>query len=131
MKSRTFFRIFGSAVGLMLTAALAIQLTGMFSGGKLLAKQTQGYQAVLLDNNQVYYGKLTGLGSDYPVLTDVFYIQTAVNQETKQASNVLLKRGKEWHGPDRMLLSARHIIMIEPVNPGSTVANLIDQASRK
>jgi hypothetical protein len=131
MKSRTFLRIFGSAVGLMLTAALAIQLTGVFSVGKLLAKQTQGYQAVLLDNNQVYYGKLTGLGSDYPTLTDVFYVQTAVNQETKQSSNVLLKRGKEWHAPDRMLLSARHIIMVEPVNAGSTVANLIDQASRK
>lgn len=131
MKSRTFLRLIGSAAGLMLAAAIAIQLTGMFSAGRLLAKQTQGYQAVLLDNNQVYYGKLTGLGSDYPTLSDVFYIQTAVNPETKQTSNVLLKRGKEWHGPDKMLISARHIIMVEPVNPGSTVANLIEQAGKK
>jgi len=65
------------------------------------------------------------------VLTDVFYIQTTINQETKQQSNILLKRGKEWHAPDKMILNARHIIMIEPVTAGSKVANLIAQANMK
>jgi hypothetical protein len=96
----------------------------------MLGRQTPGYQAVLLDNNQVYYGQLTGLGTAYPVLTNVFYVQAVVNPQTKQQSNILLKRGKEWHGPDKMLLNASHIVMVEPVTSGSTVASLINQANK-
>jgi hypothetical protein len=102
-----------------------------FSPERALAAKSKGYQAVLLDNNQVYFGKVADLETDYPVLTDVFYIQTSVNQETKQQSNILVKRGKEWHAPDKMVLNSRHIIMIEPVTAGSTVAKLIAQASGK
>ncbi len=91
----------------------------------------EGYQAVLLDNNQVYFGKLSGLGTPYPVLTDVFYIQARMNPETKQTSNVLLKRGKEWHAPKLMRLNNSHIIMVEPVSKGSDVANLIAQAANQ
>ena len=102
-----------------------------FSPERALAAKAKGYQAVLLDNNQVYFGKVADLNTDYPVLTDVFYIQTTVNQETKQQSNILVKRGKEWHAPDKMVLNARHIIMIEPVTDGSMVAQLIAKAAGK
>jgi hypothetical protein len=102
-----------------------------FSPNRALRAKARGYNAVLLDNNSVYFGKVADLGADYPVLTDVFYIQSTVNQETKQQSNILVKRGKEWHAPDKMILNARHIIMIEPVTEGSTVAKLIDRANGK
>ncbi len=113
------------------TAASLLMLQACGTVTRAATPETPGYNAVLLDNNQVYFGKLSGLGSDYPVLTDVFYIQTAVNPDTKQQSNVLLKRGKEWHAPDRMMLSKQHIIMVEPVTAGSTVAKLIEQAEKK
>ena len=119
-----------SAAALVIVVLATLTITGALSSS-LFAKPMPGYQAVLLDNSQVYYGQLTGLNSDYPVLTNVYYVQTAVNQETRQASNILLKRGKEWHAPDRMLLSARHIIPIEPVTPGSTVAKLIQLGNQK
>jgi hypothetical protein len=115
------------AVAVVALGALAF----WFSPERVMAAKTRGYQAVLLDNNQVYFGKMADLNTDYPVLTDVFYIQTSVNQETKQQNNILLKRGKEWHAPDKMVLNARHIIMIEPVTDGSTVAKLIAQAGSK
>ena len=83
------------------------------------------YQAVLLTNGQVYYGKLEGLGSAYPVLNDVYYVQVGVDTGTKQTKSVLLKRGNEWHAPDRMVLNANHILLVEPVTPGSRVARLI------
>jgi hypothetical protein len=102
-----------------------------FSPERALHATARGYNAVLLDNNSVYFGKVADLGTDYPVLTDVFYIQSTVNQETKQQSNILVKRGKEWHAPDKMVLNARHIIMIEPVTEGSTVAKLIARANGK
>ena len=87
---------------------------------------TTPYSAVLLDTGQLYYGKLVNGGSSFPELTDVYYIQSQVNQETKAVTSVLVRRGNEWHGPDRMLLNERHIVLIEPVGTSSKVAQLIE-----
>jgi len=87
---------------------------------------TTNYSAVLLDNGNIYYGKLTSAGASFPELTDVYYIQSQVNQETKAVTSVLVRRGNEWHGPDRMFLNERHIVLIEPVGMGSKVAQLIE-----
>jgi len=87
---------------------------------------TTPYSAVLLDTGQLYYGKLANGGSAFPELTDVYYIQNQVNQETKAVNNVLVRRGNEWHGPDRMFLNSRHIVLIEPVGTNSKVAQLIE-----
>lgn len=126
MQKKNMFVAAGAAI-----AVVAVLLAlNFFAPTAMLGRQTPGYQAVLLDNNQVYYGQLTGLGTAYPVLTNVFYVQAVVNPQTKQQSNILLKRGKEWHGPDKMLLNASHIVMVEPVTSGSTVASLINQANK-
>lgn len=87
---------------------------------------TTPYAAILLDSGQVYYGKLANAGSNFPELTDVYYIQNSVNQETKAVTSVLVRRGNEWHGPDRMFLNQRHIVLIEPVGANSKVAQLIE-----
>ena len=92
---------------------------------------TTPYAAVVLDNNQVYFGKLTNAGAPYPELTDVYYIQSQVNQETKAVNSILIRRGNEVHGPDRMFLNAHHIILIEPVGPNSKVAQLIAEDKNK
>jgi hypothetical protein len=123
-------RIKNLVAGIVVVVVVAV-LAFWFSPERAMAGKAKGYNAVLLDNNSVYFGKVADLGTDYPVLTDVFYIQTAVNPQTKQQSNILVKRGKEWHAPDKMVVSARHIIMIEPVTDGSTVAKLIAQANGK
>lgn len=87
----------------------------------------QTYQAVLLSNNNVYFGKLEGYGTDNPVLTEVYYVQTVVDPETKVQSNILTKRGKEWHSPDRMYINPKQILIVEPVGPNSRVAELIKE----
>jgi hypothetical protein len=87
------------------------------------------YQAVLLSNGAVYYGKLTGYGTHHPLLTDVFYIISKTNPDNKQVTNVLVKRGKELHGPDRMYLNANQIVFVEPVGSDSKVAQLINEAN--
>ena len=89
------------------------------------------YQAVLLSNNSVYYGKLAGYGTPNPVLTDVYYIVSKTDPDTKQVSNVLVKRGKELHGPDRMYLNASQIVFVEPVGTDSKVAQLINEAGKQ
>lgn len=88
------------------------------------------YYAVLLNNNSVYFGKLEGLSSEYPVLRDVFYVQTSVDKDTKAVNNVLVKRGKEWHGPDRMIVNRGAIVFVEPVGADSKVAQLIAESKK-
>ena|SRR5882762_3241143 len=89
---------------------------------------TTPYQAVLLTNGSVYFGHLQGYGSPQPILTDVFYIVSQTNPETKQVNNVLVKRGKELHEPDRMYLNPNQVLFVEPVGANSKVAQLIAQA---
>src|SRR5262245_54158017 len=89
------------------------------------------YQAVVLTNGQVYFGKLDKLGAQYPTLRDVYYIQAQQNPETKQVSSTLVKRGREMHGPDHMIINAQHILFIEPVRPDSQLGKLIEEARKR
>lgn len=89
------------------------------------------YQAILLTNGQGYFGKLEQTGSRFSVLTDVFYIQSKTSPDTKEVTSGLVKRGKEWHEPDRMIINSEHILLIEPVKPDSTVGKLIEEANKK
>jgi|ERR1700691_6470065 hypothetical protein len=108
-------------------AVALLGLTGCEHGNRHKGPEiTTPYAAVLLDNGQLYYGKLVNAGSAFPELTDVYYIQNQVNQETKAVTSVLVRRGNEWHGPDRMFLNERHVILIEPVGTTSKVAQLIE-----
>ena len=121
-------------VGLACLASLVI---GLFVGHAVTyhwmehhhQRFTTPYQAVLLSNGAVYYGKLSGYESRTPVLTDVFYIITKTDPSTKQITNVLVKRGKELHGPDRMYLNREQIVFVEPVGTDSKVAQLINEAN--
>ena len=118
--------------------ALFVCILGLtLAGCRLSAVSTEAgdikkdqFYAVLLNGGQVYFGKLEGLGTQYPVLTEVFYVQSRQDPDTKQVSNILVKRGKEWHAPDRMLINSSQIVLIEPVTSGSRVAQLIAEASK-
>ncbi|HEX8799701.1 MAG TPA: hypothetical protein VF772_13875 [Terriglobales bacterium] len=55
----------------------------------------------------MYFGKLSGYGTSNPVLTDVYYILSKQPPTTKQVQNVVVKHGKELHGPDRIYLNAK------------------------
>lgn len=122
----------------LVAGCVACLLIGMFLGHAityhLMERHRQGeafgtaYQAVLLSNGAVYYGKLAGFGSRNPTLTDVFYIVSKSDPTTKQVTNVLVKRGKELHQPDRMYLNATQIVFVEPVGSESKVAQLINEA---
>jgi hypothetical protein len=89
------------------------------------------YQAVLLSNGQVYYGRLEGYGTAHPVLREVYYIQTGVDPKTQERTNVLTQRGQEWHAPDRMYLNPNQIVLVETVGTNSKVADLIEKLKSK
>lgn len=120
--------------GLLAVSALSVWLlaTGCERAQMALPQSSvidaRKYYAVLLSNGSVYFGHLEGLGSDLPVLKDVYYVQSSQNPETKEVKNILVKRGKEWHGPDRMIINSKSIVFVEPVGADSTVAKLIDES---
>jgi hypothetical protein len=112
----------GLVVGALIASGVAYRLS------KREIRFATPFQAVLLDDNQVYYGKLSGFGTEHPVLTDVYYIKSSVDPQTKETKNVLVKRGNELHGPDRMYLNTQHIVVVETVGAGSQVEKLITQS---
>jgi hypothetical protein len=112
--------------GLLAIAALGWHLMRHARGSAI--KFTTPYQAVLLSNGSVYFGHLQDYGGHHPVLSEVYYIVSQTNPETKQVNNVLVKRGKELHEPDRMYLNPNQILFVEPVGTNSKVAQLIAQA---
>jgi hypothetical protein len=120
---------------------LGVFVVGLIVGGLSIALSTRylassprfdvPFQAVLLDTGLVYYGRISGLGDAYQILRDVYYIQSSTDPQTKQVNNVLIRRGNEFHAPDFTVLSARHIVMIEPVGANSRVAQLIAEQEKK
>ncbi len=114
-----------TVAGLMLACA-GLAVLGCQRGEQLSFNTP--YQVIFLDNNNAYIGQIQEIRKDYIRLARVYYIQSQMNSETKQVSNTLVKRGREWHKPDFMYVNTRHVIMVEPVAPDSPVANLIAQS---
>jgi len=116
-------------VGLLALAVLGVHLYRAIQGSSI--RFNTPYQAVLLTNGSVYFGHLQDYGTSHPVLTDVYYVVSQGNSETKQVTNSLIKRGKELHEPDRMYLNPNQIVFVESVGPNSKVAQLIAEQQKK
>jgi hypothetical protein len=83
------------------------------------------YQAVTLTSGAVYYGRLSGLETPYPRLSDVFTIEPQFDPDRGVQNSTLVRRAGAWHEPSFMLLNAQHIVAVEPVAMSSRVAQLI------
>ncbi len=118
-----------AALLVMIVALMGVFVLQQYKASSIPEYSTQ-YQAVVLSNNQVYFGKLENVHSQYPVLKDVFYILSKVDSETKQAGNVLVRRGKELHGPEFMILNRQNILMIEPVKDDSQLSKMIAEQKK-
>ena len=113
----------GGVVVLAVLAGLAWQL-GWLPG----QSSADTYQAVFLTNNQVYFGKLAKQNSQYPVLTDIYYLRvTQPLQPSDPNPNInLVKLGDELHGPiDKMEINREQILFIEDLKPDSQVVRAI------
>jgi hypothetical protein len=129
---RTCFSL--TALALSLLLVIGIGTTNIGCSGRQSAAPTFNteYQAVLLTNGQVFFGRLEGLGTAYPVLREVYYVRTVPSPvESTKTTNILVRRGQEWHAPDIMVLNADHIVLVEPVTKDSKVAQLIAEQKQK
>lgn len=57
------------------------------------------YQAVFLSNNQVYFGKLTKLNSEFFSLTNPHYLQEGDTKEDHK----IVRLGDEFHKPENVM----------------------------
>ena len=84
------------------------------------------YQAVFLDNGQVYFGVLQKSRGDFYRLKDVYYIQQGFSALEPNADISLRKLGAEVHGPqDFMDINKEHILFIEDMGENSKVVQAI------
>ncbi len=110
------------------------------AGEKPAADSNGVYQAVFLDNGQVYFGKLENRDwdgeNDLIRLTEVFYLEFRANPQTgdpSASSDVsLLKLGNEMHGPeDAMDINRDHVLFIEDLKGDSKVVQAISAYKSK
>lgn len=94
------------------------------------------WQAIFLDNGQVYFGKVENDTTDPVILNEIYYLQviqplqqveegqTPARPAQPQLS--LVKLGNELHAPvDSMRINRSHIIFVEDLKPEGRVVGAI------
>ena len=89
------------------------------------------YQGVLLTSGQGYFGKIETIRPRFIEMSDVYYIHGQQKTDAKEPQYILIKRGKEFHAPDRMYINVEQVLVMEPVAPDSKVAQLIKESKAK
>ena len=117
--------ILGIAISIIAIFFYKLFLTPYYQGRyqeKLTELDT--YQAVFLENDQIYFGHLTNIGSQYPVLIDVYYVRLEGSDAT---SGRLVRLGEgEPHGPkNEMIINRDHILFWENLNTDSKIVQTI------
>ncbi len=93
---------------------------------KAKATYKEGYYAVFLDNDTVYFGKLQRFpqGAQFIVLKDVYYLKTA--DESAVLNFDLIKLGSEIHSPeDKMHININKILFWEKLQDEGPIVTAI------
>lgn len=131
---------FGSKLLVVVLIVAALAITGALAAGVWKSFENTNlvnsdqYQAVFLDNGQVYFGKLASLNSNYVELTDIYYLQVDQQvqpdqdgQDTTQQQISLAKLGNELHGPeDKMYVNPDKIVFWENLKADGQVTQAIN-----
>ncbi|HEY4474740.1 MAG: hypothetical protein A2651_03365 [Candidatus Yanofskybacteria bacterium RIFCSPHIGHO2_01_FULL_42_12] len=86
------------------------------------------YQAVFLTNDQIYFGRLKNISSDYLILSDVYYVK--INES---GAGQLVKLGVgEPHGPkDEMIVNQDQVLFWENMRLDSQVVKTIQSIQQQ
>lgn len=127
---RYLFMILIGGVTLLLVALVAFSLTSN-KGVTAEASLVDGnkYQAVFLNNGQVYFGKIKTLNRSYVVIDDIFYIEAQSTQQANNNNYTLRKLGtSELHAPeDRMVVNRDQVTFWENLKDSGRVVTAIKQ----
>jgi len=118
-----------------LLSLIVIIVLGAFGAYNFINKDANSsYSAVFLDNNQVYFGKMSGGMFGKLVIEDVYYLRvTQVLQNTADGQQIqvpdinLIKLGTELHKPsDRMEIQTDHVLFTQRLTAESDVIKAIE-----
>lgn len=125
----------GPVILLFSVAIVIAALTAMlflYGDATTKAIKKDKYQAVFLNNGQVYFGNIRGVSDKTLSLQNIYYLQT--NNATGAAAapsntNVsLVKLGCELHGPyDQMIINNQQVLFWENLQDSSQVVKAIGQ----
>lgn len=131
----------------ILTVVLLIGIAGLlvgiifaFSSGKKGDNEdgyvdTSKYQAVFLNNGQVYFGNITQLNSSYVRMTNIFYLTQGSTSSTSTSSSnySLVKLGcQQIHDPtDAMVINRDQVTFWENLNASGKVVSSIKQFNQQ
>ena len=133
-KPTKLFRI-GALLLLFSVTGLVIALTFLLAFHSDMQKDTvmkDKYQAVVLNNGQVYFGKIASVGGKILDLRGIYYLKTnggtgTAAQSTTQTNVYLVKLGCELHAPyDQMLINSDQVIFWENIQDSSQVVKDIN-----
>lgn len=114
---------------ILILAGTALVVLILFRGQQLVIRSPDAYQAVFLDNNQVYFGKLKSVNRDFWSLSDIYYLRAGTVQQIGQGTETqidLVKLGGELHAPrDEMIVNKEHVIFYEDIGDNSEIMKLI------
>lgn len=118
-------------------AVLAIAIAFSFyvnGSGEGQYVSTSQYQAVFLNNGQVYFGKIKTLNDHYFDVTNIFYLSTQASQPTTSDKTTsgnkfsLVKLGCELHGPeDQMIINSGQVTFWENLRNNGQVVQAISK----
>ena len=140
----------GGLLLVILVVALLWYVLGAYTGlalpGFSKMRPSDDWQAIFLNNGQVYFGKIKNVTSRELVLTNIYYLQVITshsrllrkvlltseqNQQTQQELT-LIKLGNELHGPtDKMVINRDYILLTEALKNDSQVVKAIDASLAK
>lgn len=127
-----FVLVVGLLVGLVIGGLVATLLarTGDDAFGGAL--DTTRYQAVIVSNDKVYFGRLTSLSSDFYQLRDAFFLRETSQDPNAEPVHELLPVNREIHGPENsMLIRKDEVVLVENLAEDSPVlAEILHQRGR-
>lgn len=128
--------LFGIAA-LLLLLALSFLTKGNANGEEKFV-DTKKYQAVFLNNGQVYFGKIGGISSNYVDLRSVYYLTQTTATGANGATNAtgdytLVKLGcQQIHNPlDQMVVSRDQVSFWENLSDDGKVVKSIKEFQKQ
>lgn len=112
--------------------ALLVAIVVLLNQGKIEKEANfidkDRYQAVFLDTDQVYFGRIVDLNNKYVNLADVYYLSAKGGTDKEAASLELVKLGCEVHGPsDQLIINRDQVAFWENVKDESQLAKKIQE----
>jgi hypothetical protein len=127
------FIVLVGGAALLVLVALYVGVSGnLKDNAESKYVNTSEFQAVFLNNGQVYFGKLDNVNSSYFVLDNVYYLQSpssSTSTTTASSNYTLEKLGvNELHAPeDQMVINRSQVTFWENLKSSGKVVQAIQQ----